>query len=376
MTRALLVLEDGSEFAGRSFGARGESLGEVVFNTSMSGYQEVLTDPSYHGQIVAMTYPHIGNYGVNGEDVESGRVRVAGFAVREAVREHSNHRARGSLPDYLEEAGVVGIEGIDTRRLTRHIRSRGAMRGVVSTGDLDPGSLREKALASPPMAGQNLAECVTTPEPYRASDAVGVEPVPRAGRIFRVAAYDYGIKLNILRLLAAAGCEVTVLPASHPAGEILAGGYDGAFLSNGPGDPAAVSAGIQNAGALIGRIPVFGICLGHQILGLALGARTYKLVFGHRGINQPVRRLEDGRIEITSHNHGFAVDPESFARGGAPEHGEVRVSHLNLNDGTCEGLRCMDVPAFGVQYHPEGAPGPRDARYLFDEFAQLMEARS
>jgi carbamoyl-phosphate synthase small subunit len=360
MTDALLVLEDGATFRGRSFGAPGTSFGEVVFNTSLSGYQEVLTDPSYHGQIVTMTYPHVGNYGVNGEDVESSRVRVAGYVVREAVRAYSNQRATGALGDYLESAGTVGIEGIDTRRLTRHIRSLGAMRGAISTEDLDAASLRERVLASPGMDGANLVDPVTTAEPYRASAITGIE-----ASTFRVAAYDYGIKTNILRLLGAHGCDVTVFPASTPASELK--GFDGVFLSNGPGDPAAVSVAIENIRALLGTVPVFGICLGHQLLGLALGAQTYKLKFGHRGINQPVKRLDDGRVEVTSHNHGFAVDPSSLPDG-------VEVTHVNLNDGTCEGLRAPDRSAFSVQYHPEAAPGPHDASYLFEDFATLMRS--
>jgi carbamoyl-phosphate synthase small subunit len=370
VSEALLVLEDGTAFRGRGFGAGGTALGEAVFNTSMSGYQEVLTDPSYHGQIVTMTYPHIGNYGVNGEDVESSRVRVAGFVVREAVRSYSNWRASGTLQAYLKKARVVGIEDVDTRRLTRHIRSRGAMRAAISTDILDPDALRTQVLASPEMTGLNLVDPVTTREPYRAAEAVGVLPAPRrAGEPLRVAAYDYGIKSNILRLLAAAGCDTTVFPAAHPAEDILGDDFHGVFLSNGPGDPAAVDVAIDNTRKILGNKPVFGICLGHQILGLALGAKTYKLTFGHRGINQPVKRLETGAVEITSHNHGFAVDPSSFA----PEFGRTEVSHVNLNDGTCEGLRCLDVPAFGVQYHPEASPGPHDASYLFDEFVRLME---
>jgi len=372
----LLVLEDGTAFPGRSFGARGETFGEVVFNTGLSGYQEVLTDPSYHGQIVAMTYPHVGNYGVNPFDVESSRVRVAGYVVREAVRAYSNHRATASLDDYLAAAGIVGIEGIDTRRLTRHIRSAGAMRGGISTEDLDASSLRARVMLSPEMTGLNLVDPVTTPRPYRAADVTGEEPHPFGGRVFRVAAYDFGIKTNILRQLGEHGCDVTVYPASTPAATILAEGYDGVFLSNGPGDPAAVKAGIEATAELLGSLPVFGICLGSQIMGIALGAKTFKLKFGHRGINQPVKRMADGRVEITSHNHGFAVDPGSFehdASGRAvTAFGAVEVSHVNLNDDTCEGLRCLDIPAFSVQYHPEAAPGPHDARYLFDEFARLM----
>ncbi len=377
MTEALLVLEDGTAFRGRSFGARGTAPGEAVFNTSMSGYQEVLTDPSYHGQIVTMTYPHIGNYGVNPEDAESGRVQVAGFVVREAVRDHSNWRARGSLHDYLAEANIVGIDDVDTRRLTRHIRSLGAMRGAISTEILDPEALKAEVLRSPEMTGLNLVDSVTTEQPYDASEVIGTAPTPReSGRVFKVAAYDYGIKLNILRLLAAHGCDVTVFPASHSAGDIVSQGFDGVFLSNGPGDPAAVRVAIENAQAVLRtKTPLFGICLGHQILGLALGGKTFKLKFGHRGINQPVKRHATATVEITSHNHGFAVDPASFeSDNGAlsTDFGRGEVSHTNLNDDTCEGLRCLDVPAFSVQYHPEAAPGPHDARYLFDEFVDLM----
>ena len=369
MSDAILVLEDGATFRGASFGARGETFGEVVFNTALSGYQEVLTDPSYHGQIVTMTYPHVGNYGVNPDDVESSRVRVAGFVVREAVEAYSNHRGTATLHDYLAGAGIIGIDGIDTRRLTRHIRSIGAMRGGISTEDLEPKSLRARVLTSPDMNGLNLVDPVTTREPYRASEAVGS---PTEASRFKVAAYDYGIKFNILRLLGDHGCDVTVYPASTPAREILDGGYDGVFLSNGPGDPAAVRLAISNIKDLLGKTPVFGICLGHQLLALALGARTYKLKFGHRGINQPVKRLDDGRVEVTSHNHGFAVDPSSLE--GATAFGRVEMSHVNLNDDTCEGVRCLDIPAFSVQYHPEASPGPHDARYLFDRFIESMEA--
>jgi carbamoyl-phosphate synthase small subunit len=368
---AILVLEDGATFRGVGFGAAGETFGEVVFNTALSGYQEVLTDPSYHGQIVTMTYPHVGNYGVNPDDVESSRVRVAGFVVREAVLEYSNFRATASLNDYLADAGIVGIEGIDTRRLTRHIRSLGAMRGGISTTDLDAASVRARVLASPDMNGLNLVDPVTTRDAYRAADAVGVGP-DTTKKMYRVAAYDYGIKFNILRLLAGHGCDVTVYPARTPAVDIIAGGYDGVFLSNGPGDPAAVTTAVTNIKELLGRTPVFGICLGHQLLALALGARTYKLKFGHRGINQPVKRLSDDRVEVTSHNHGFAVDPSSLP--DATDFGRVEMSHVNLNDDTCEGLRCLDVSAFSVQYHPEASPGPHDARYLFDTFVDAMEA--
>jgi carbamoyl-phosphate synthase small subunit len=384
VTDALLVLEDGSFFRGRAFGARGESFGEAVFNTAMSGYQEVLTDPSYAGQIVTMTSPHQGNYGVNEADVESDRVRVAGFAVREASRRASSWRATGTLPDALEAGGVVGIEGIDTRRLTLRIREAGAMRAGISTEDLQPLSLRAKVLAQPGMEGADLAASASTPEPYRAAEIVG-RATAALGRVFRVAAYDFGMKRNILRMLAEHGCEATVFPARTPVAEILAGAFDGVFLSNGPGDPSATGYGIRAAGELLGKLPVFGICLGHQLMGLAMGGTTYKLRFGHRGVNQPVKDVETGRIDITSHNHGFALDPSAWDGRSWPRpermdgppvvettSGRVLLTHWNLNDGTLEGLRCLDVPAFSAQYHPEAAPGPHDARHLFGRFRDLM----
>ena len=399
---ALLVLEDGTAFRGRPFGRVGETFGEAVFNTAMSGYQEVLTDPSYAGQVVAMTYPHQGNYGTNGEDGESGRVQVAGFAVREASRRTSNWRSEQPLHELLDEAGVVGIEGIDTRRLTLRIREAGAMRCAVSREDLDPASLVQRVREQPGMEGADLARHVSAKDPYEARELVGL-PSPEHGHVFRVAAYDFGMKRNILRLLVASGCEVTVFPAETSAPDVLSGNFDGVFLSNGPGDPAATKYGIEACKQLLGRIPLFGICLGHQLLALALGARTYKLKFGHRGANQPVVDVETGRVEVTSHNHGFAVDPTSFGDGGLAaavspagslpsadgplppasaaaqsrpiletEFGRVALTHWNLNDNTLEGLRCLDVPAFSVQYHPEAAPGPHDARYLFGRFRELM----
>jgi carbamoyl-phosphate synthase small subunit len=383
VTEALLVLEDGSSFRGRAFGAEGESFGEAVFNTAMCGYQEVLTDPSYMGQIVTMTAPHQGNYGVNAEDVESAGVRVAGLIVRELSRRASSWRATGSLHEYLAGSTVVGIEGIDTRALTLRIREAGAMRAGLSAVDLEPGSLLERVRCQPGMEGADLAAAASVERPYEAAGVVG-PATAIDGETFRVAAYDFGMKRNILRLLAEYGCETKVFPARTPAAEVLKEGFDGVFLSNGPGDPAATGYGITTAGALLGRLPVFGICLGHQLMALALGGSTYKLRFGHRGVNQPVKDLETGRVEITSHNHGFAVDPEGWVAGvgsaPGPERpvvetafGAVTLTHWNLNDGTLEGLRCRDIPAFSVQYHPEAAPGPHDSRHLFMRFRDLMK---
>ena len=376
MTDALLVLEDGTAFRGTSFGAGGEAFGEAVFNTGMSGYQEVLTDPSYAGQVVAMTAPQQGNYGTDPDDAESDRVHVSGFVVREAARRPSNWRSVRSLGDELSAGGVTGIEGIDTRRLTVRLRERGAMRCGVSTLDLEAGSLLRRVRAQRGMEGADLARDVSTTQPYEAADLVGPAAVA-FGRVYRVAAYDFGLKRNILRRLAAAGIEATVFPATTPARQVLAGGFDGVFLSNGPGDPAATGYGIEACRGVLGTVPVFGICLGHQLLGLALGGRTYKLKFGHRGLNQPVQDRRTGRVEVTSHNHGFAVDPGGWRRDGdvvETAFGGAELTHWNLNDGTLEGLRCLDVSAVSVQYHPEAAPGPRDARYLFDEFRALMAA--
>ena len=372
----VLALEDGSVFRGTAFGATGENFGEAVFNTGMAGYQEVLTDPSYARQIVTMTSPHQGNYGVNSEDPESGRIQVAGFAVREASRRGWSWRAERTLGEELAAAGVMGIEGIDTRRLTLRLRDRGAMRAAVSTVDIGPDTLVSRVRESLGMQGADLARTVSVEEPYEAASLVGPSH-PARGRVFRVAAYDFGMKRKILKHLAAEGCETTVFPAETPPATIARGGFDGVFLSNGPGDPAATRYGIRAVRGLLGRAPIFGICLGHQLLALALGGRTTKMKFGHRGVNQPVKDLRTGRVEVTSHNHGFAVDPDGWARDGRQaetDFGRAELTHWNLNDGTLEGLRCTDVPAFSVQYHPEAAPGPHDAGHLFAEFRDMMEA--
>tara|TARA_B100000315_G_scaffold38029_2_gene32639 strand:+ start:2849 stop:3952 length:1104 start_codon:yes stop_codon:yes gene_type:complete len=354
---AVLLLEDGRSFQGWSFGAKGETVGEVCFNTGMTGYQEILTDPSYCGQIVTMTSPHIGNYGVNPEDVESDRIQVAGFVVKEETEYPSNWRATQSIGDYLREHDIVGIQGIDTRALTRHIRTEGAMNGIISSADQNLDSLKEKLSAVPSMAGLDLARNVTTAERYEWSGN-------GKGKL-KVAAIDYGIKLNILRLLENNGCDVTVFPAQTSAEELLEFKPNGIFLSNGPGDPAAVDYAIKTVKNLLGKTPIFGICLGHQILALALGAETFKLKFGHRGINHPVKNLETGIVEITSQNHGFAVDLDSLPANVIP-------THVNLNDNTSEGIRCKDIPAFSVQYHPEASPGPHDSRYLFRQYIDMM----
>jgi carbamoyl-phosphate synthase small subunit len=383
-SRAVLALEDGSVFEGRSFGHRGEVTGEVVFNTALCGYQEVLTDPSYAGQIVTMTYPHIGNYGVNPDDVESARPQVAGFVVREAATVVSSWRASGMLDRYLDEHGIVGISEIDTRALTRHLRTHGAKRGIISAVDSDPGALVARALSSRSMVGLDLAREVTCEKPWTfdlGSEGESVSPhlvpVLRGGPAgggngdeppFRVVAYDFGLKRNILRNLAAAGCTVTVVPASTPAAEALALQPDGIFMSNGPGDPEPVTYAIEAAKELIDRLPVFGICLGHQIMGLACGGKTFKLKFGHRGANHPVKNLETGQVEITSQNHGFCLEPDLF------ESPEFVQTHVNLNDGTVEGFRHRQRPVLSVQYHPEASPGPHDSHYLFEEFVAMMRA--
>lgn len=369
VNEALLVLRDGRVFRGEALGAVGEAAGEVIFNTAMSGYQEILTDPSYRGQIVTMTYPLIGNYGLNDEDVESRRPWANGLIVKEASPYPSSWRARISLDQYLKNHGIVGLQGIDTRALTRHLRDHGSQDGIVSSTDLDVERLRRRVQALPQIVGQDLVKDVTVDAPYEWSEGAwalgrGYTTPPPAR--FKVVAYDAGIKLNILRQLRTAGCRVIVVPAGTPTAGVLEHEPDGVFLSNGPGDPEGVPYLIESVRGVIGKVPVFGICLGHQIIGLAAGGRTYKLPFGHHGANHPVRDLATGRIEITSQNHNFAVDPASVAGAG------WEPTHVNLNDGTCEGLRHRELPVFCVQYHPEASPGPHDANYLFGRFTDLM----
>ena len=371
---AFLALADGTVFEGSAFGAQGEAVGEIVFNTSLTGYQEILTDPSYTGQIVTMTYPEIGNVGVNTEDVESRQPFVEGFVVKEYWERPSNWRAQKSLAAYMREHDIVGIQGIDTRALVRRIRDGGAQQGVISTRDLDAKRLVEKAQAAPSLVGRDLVKEVTCREPYDWSQGyweleggyrqqgTGHAPEPR----FSVVAYDFGVKFNILRHLVEAGCRVRVVPAHTPAAEVLGLKPDGVFLSNGPGDPDALPYAKENIAALVGKVPLFGICLGHQILGLALGGQTYKLKFGHHGGNQPVMDLATRKVEITAQNHGFCVDVDSLRE-------RAEVTHLNLNDRTVEGLRHTQEPLFSVQYHPESSPGPHDAAYLFQRFTTLME---
>jgi carbamoyl-phosphate synthase small subunit len=369
---AILALEDGTLFRGAAAGAEGEARGEVVFNTSMTGYQEVLTDPSYAGQIVTMTCPEVGNYGVTAADVESRAPQVAGFIIRDESPVASNWRSEATLRDYLVANRIVAISDVDTRALTRQLRSVGVMRGVIATGDaLDTAALVERARSIPQMEGSDLVRGVTSLQafdwPQEDPGEFGVSPERLPKRRLKVAAYDFGMKWNILRRLSAHGCDVRVFPATTPASELLAIDPDGVFLSNGPGDPAPLTYAIDNAKTLVSSgVPVFGICLGHQILGLAMGGSTFKLKFGHRGANHPVKKLETGKIEITSQNHGFAVDPQSLPS-------DVEVTHLNLYDGTVEGLRHTTQPVFCVQYHPEASPGPHDADYLFDDFLKLIE---
>jgi carbamoyl-phosphate synthase small subunit len=371
--KAILALEDGAIFEGRSFGFLGEKAGEVVFNTSMTGYQEILTDPSYKGQIVVMTYPLIGNYGVNEEDIESQRPKVEGFIVRENSTLFSNWRGDKRLSDYLIQHQMMGVEGMDTRAITKHIRSIGAMKAILSTEDPDPKRLVEKAKASPGLIGRDLVKEVTCKKPYSWTESndfqFHLDPLPPPARHFhpKVVVMDYGVKYNILRSLRDRNLEVVVLPAFTSAESILSYQPDGIVLSNGPGDPEGVPYVIETVRNLIGKKPIFGICLGHQLLGLALGGKTFKLKFGHRGANQPVKDLKTGRVMITSQNHGFCVDPDSL------DPDEIELTQINLNDRTLEGMRHKKLPIFSVQYHPEASPGPHDTQNLFDEFIRMME---
>ncbi|MBU2488298.1 MAG: glutamine-hydrolyzing carbamoyl-phosphate synthase small subunit [Proteobacteria bacterium] len=376
--KALLALEDGRVFSCRSFTGPGEAFGEVVFNTGMTGYQEVLTDPSYRGQMVAMTYPLVGCYGTNEEDVESDRIQVSAFLVREYQEHPNNFRSSATLKDYLRSQGVLGVEGFDTRALTRHIREKGAMRGGISSLDTDPASLVARVRATPSMAGLDLATAVSTEKPYffeNGRPGPLMEAFPEApawrmrGEKKAVVAFDFGVKYNILRCLEDVGCEVLVVPARTTAEQVRALSPDGVFLANGPGDPEPLDYAIRTIRDLLDFRPLFGICLGHQLLGLALGGKTYKLKFGHRGVNQPVKDLATGRVEITSQNHGFAVDSDSLPKS------EARLTQVNLNDNTCEAFDHISLPVFAAQYHPEANPGPHDARHLFSRFARMMEER-
>ena len=367
--KAILLLEDGTVFKGTSFGAKGQKCGEVVFNTSMTGYQEILTDPSYNEQIITMTYPLIGNYGTNQSDWESRKIFASGFIVKENCEYPSNWQSKYSLSDYLESNNVIGLEGIDTRKLVKHIRTQGAMKGIISSIDLNINNLMEKLENYPGLVGRDIVKDVTVKKPYSWDKAVidvlnGNKQKPE--KKYKIVAFDFGIKRNILRLLCTYGCDVKVVPAATSSDEVLSQKPDGVFLSNGPGDPAPVTYAIETVKNLLRKVPIFGICLGHQILSLALGGKTYKLKFGHRGANHPVKNLQTGKIEITSQNHGFCVDIDSL------KNKDIELTHLNLNDNTVEGIRCKEVGAFSVQYHPEASPGPHDSAYLFAEFIKLM----
>ncbi len=389
--KAILLLQDGTIFEGTSFGAKGIRPGEVVFNTAMTGYQEILTDPSYNEQIITMTYPLIGNYGTTGEDVESRKLFISGFIVKENCQYPSNWRSETSLSDYLKAGNIVGLEGIDTRKLVKHIREKGAMKGIISSTEFDIDVLTEKLDKYPGLVGRDIVQAVTVDKPYKWNEPVidiltertldfdERNRIKGSGKIknrfeimlidppkFNVVAMDFGIKQNILRMLVSHGCSVTVVPANTTAGRILAKKPDGVFLSNGPGDPAAVTYAIETVKNLLGKVPIFGICLGHQILALALGGRTYKLKFGHRGANHPVKNLDTSAIEITSQNHGFCVDIDSL------EDKDIELTHINLNDNTLEGLRAKKLKAFSVQYHPEASPGPHDSNYLFKNFLKII----
>ena len=355
---AILMLEDGTTYSGKSFGAIGKTLGEVCFNTGITGYQEILTDPSYAKQIVTMTAPHIGNYGVNSEDIESSKIQASGFVIKEESIVPSNWRSQISIGDYLQNENIVGIKNIDTRSLTIHLRNHGAMNGIISSESIDDGLLRKELIDHPSMTGQDLAKVVSTREMYKFSEQ---------GK-YKVAVLDFGVKRNILKIFKNLDCQVSVFPANTSSKEILGISPDGIFLSNGPGDPAAVSYAITTVKEILGKKPMFGICLGHQILALSLGAKTFKLKFGHRGINHPVKNLTTDTVEITSQNHGFAVESKSLPNN-------IRETHVNLNDNTNAGIESIDNFAFSVQYHPESSPGPHDSRYLFQKFIEMMNAQ-
>lgn len=367
--KAILLLEDGTVFEGTSFGVKGQKCGEVVFNTSMTGYQEILTDPSYNEQILTMTYPLIGNYGTNNCDWESEKVFASGFIVKENCSYPSNWRNKDSLSDYLEANNVIGLEGIDTRKLVKHIRTQGAMKGIISSTDLSIDKLKKKLESYPGLVGRDIVKDVSVKKSYcwdkPVVDVLNVNE-QKPEKKYKVVAFDFGIKHNILRLLCSHGCDVKVVPAIASSDEVLSQKPDGVFLSNGPGDPAPVNYAIETVKSLLGKVPIFGICLGHQILSLALGGKTYKLKFGHRGANHPVKNLQTGKIEITSQNHGFCVDMDSL------KNKDIELTHLNLNDNTVEGIRCKELPAFSVQYHPEASPGPHDSSYLFETFIELI----
>jgi carbamoyl-phosphate synthase small subunit len=386
MKRALLALADGTVFEGRALGYEGEAVGEVVFNTAMTGYQEILTDPSYKGQIITMTCPHIGNYGIARDDLESRRLWAEGFIVKESSRRPSNWRSERALDEYLQEACVVGIEGVDTRELTRHLRDQGSQQGVISHVDLDPSRVVEKARRAPGIVGRDLVADVTCSQAYEWTEGSGVWALPmtRGGRLgtngrFRVVVYDFGVKQNILRRLVDVGCTVTVVPASTPAESVEAMDPHGVVLSNGPGDPEGVPYAINTVQALIGRRPILGICLGHQILGLAMGLNAYKLKFGHHAANHPVMDLRARKVEITSQNHNFAIQIPGITAAAADlpvvetRYGRLAISHVSVNDESIEGMMCLDQPVLSVQYHPEASPGPHDSAYLFEQFVRMME---